>query len=155
MTLARAAAQCRTAVDFSKYCANRFAVFRSLRLGVIFFGCLILAGAPALDAATKKEKKSGRRARGSSAAYVQEPDARVLFQEGMSQPPLIEAGRGQDHFLGDIEHRSSAHTDTAAAASNPSRRFSRAGNLPRVSACFSRSKSAVTTPLPDGNRVST
>src|SRR5262249_61768312 len=54
--------------------------------------CAGLMGAPMADAATKKEKKSSRRARSSSgAAYTQEPDARVLFQDGMPQPPAIEA----------------------------------------------------------------
>jgi len=82
----------RSIVDLASFCAKRVSVFRSLRLGVIFFSCAVLAAAPALDAATKKEKKSGRRARSSSsAAYEQEIDARVLYQDGMSQPPAIAA----------------------------------------------------------------
>jgi D-alanyl-D-alanine carboxypeptidase (penicillin-binding protein 5/6) len=67
-------------------------VFRRLGLGVILFVCVSLAGASALEAATKKEKKSGRRPRtSSSAVYVQEPDPNVLFQDGLRQPPIIDA----------------------------------------------------------------
>jgi serine-type D-Ala-D-Ala carboxypeptidase (penicillin-binding protein 5/6) len=69
-------------------------VFRRLRLGAILFVCVSLAGASAADVVTKKdkEKKSGRRSRSSSSeAYAQEPDPHVLFQDGMPQPPIIEA----------------------------------------------------------------
>ncbi len=66
-------------------------MFRRLRLVALFFVVASLAGAPLVDAA-KKEKKSGRRSRSSSSeAYAQEPDARVLYQDGMSQPPAIAA----------------------------------------------------------------
>ena len=70
-------------------------MFRRVRLVVIFAVFAGLALAPGADAAKKKEKessKSKRRVRtGSSAAYVQEPDAPVKFQNGLAQPPVIEA----------------------------------------------------------------
>ena len=83
---------CRTVVDFAGVWVKRFAVFRSLRLGVILFVCVGLAGASAADTTKKKEKKSGRRSHASSSAvYAQEPDPNVLFQEGLQQPPIIVA----------------------------------------------------------------
>jgi D-alanyl-D-alanine carboxypeptidase (penicillin-binding protein 5/6) len=67
-------------------------VFRRFRLAAILFVVAGLGGASAADPPTKKEKKSARRARVSSAsAYAQEPDAHVAYVESMPQPPLVEA----------------------------------------------------------------
>lgn len=68
-------------------------MFRCARFVVISAVFVGLALAPTVDAATKKEAtKTKRRARDTSSAnFTQEPDAPVKFQNGLAQPPLIEA----------------------------------------------------------------